>query len=209
MLLLTATTAQADAGMLPAPSMPEAEAAHLADAFGQASVILEYGSGGSTLMGAQMPGKYILSVESDLDWSRRLRLQLSAADTPSQAVIYHVNIGPTGRWGRAIDESGWRNYHRYPNAIWDEPFFRHPDLIFIDGRFRPACFFTSAMRIRRPVRLLFDDYTTRPKYHVVERVAAPVCLIGRMAEFELRPGCVTADEMSFVIEQYFQVSLSR
>lgn len=168
-------------------TFPPDEAAHLTRHYGEADVILEYGSGGSTLLASGMAGKLVLSVESDWRWALRLQRHIDRADLASPAVIYHVDIGPTASWGRPTDESGWRGYHRYPAAIWSEPFFRHPDVVLIDGRFRPACLALTCLMISRPITVLFDDYVTRPAYSVVERFARPTRIVGRMAEFSLRP----------------------
>lgn len=188
-------------------TFPPAEAEYLRGAYEAASVILEYGSGGSTRLAAEMPGKYILSVESDADWALALQVELDTAELPSPAVIYYVNIGPTGRWGRPVDEKRWQLFYRYPMAIWDEPFFRHPDTVLIDGRFRTACFATLCLRISRPVRVLFDDYRDRAAYHRVESFARPERLIGRMAEFRLTPGMLkSGDEVAHLIGLYSQAT---
>lgn len=187
--------------------MPEAETAHLTLRYGEARVILEYGSGGSTRIASQMPGKLVFSVESDRDYARKLRHEIRAGAPKSQVIVQHVDIGPTGAWGRVRDESHWRSFHRYPNAIWDAPFFRHPDVILIDGRFRAACLMTAMLRITRPVVVLFDDYRDRPRYQLVERLARPNRMIGRMAEFALSPGMVQPSDLGFVIAQYFEVTI--
>lgn len=171
----------------PVLTLPPAEAAHLTEHYKAARIILEYGSGGSTVLGARLPGKLVFSVESDRDWAIDLQEKIDRANLASPAIVYPVDIGPTGAWGRPVDESSWRQFHRYPTAIWSEPFFRHPDLILIDGRFRPACFVNACLRIKQPVTVLFDDYVNRKAYHVVERLVKPVARIGRMAEFRLSP----------------------
>lgn len=167
--------------------MPEKEALFLRQCYQDATVILEYGSGGSTKMAAQMPGKFIVSVESDQDWAIALQADIAQANYPSAAIVHHVDIGPTGAWGRPKDASSWQKYHRYPLDVWDQPFFRHPDLVLIDGRFRAACLVTVALRARHPVRVLFDDYADRPEYHVVEKFLRPGQHVGRMAVFMLEP----------------------
>ncbi len=187
--------------------MPKAEAAHLAERYRNARVILEYGSGGSTRIASQMQGKLVLSVESDRVWARNLRREIAASAPKSQVIVHHVDIGPTGPWGRARDESGWRRYHLYPNEIWDMPYFRHPDVILIDGRFRTACLMAAMMRITRPVPVLFDDYADRPKYRLVERLVRPEQVIGRMAEFSLVPGMANGRDIGFVFEQFFDVTV--
>lgn len=188
-------------------AMPSAEEEYLLEAYRAARIILEYGSGGSTKAACQMPGKLIFSVESDLDWTRTLRREVAALSPVSPVILEHVDIGATGPWGRVRDESGWRRYHAYPNQIWDRPYFRHPDLILIDGRFRVACLMTALLRAEKPIRVLFDDYAGREAYGLAERVVKPVVRIGRMAEFRIGPGMVKPADIGFIISQYFRVTV--
>lgn len=187
------------------PFMPEAESKYLRDAYQEARVILEYGSGGSTRMAASMPGKYIMSVESDRDWARELRHELIGSRSP--VTILHVDVGKTGPWGRPLDETAWRRFHAYPNLVWDQKWFRHPDVVLIDGRFRTACFSTIFLRAERPVRVLFDDYGVRPLYHQVEQFLKPKAVVGRLAEFWVEPGQVKPKMISTIIAQFFKGSV--
>jgi hypothetical protein len=188
--------------------MPEQEAELLRETYRSATtrVILEYGSGGSTAFAATLPGKFIISVESDRDWARDLQLELDAGPTLSPAILYHVDIGPTGSWGRPVDFSHWQRFHGYPLAVWKEPFFRHPDVVLIDGRFRPACLVATALNISRPVRVLFDDYAKRQTYHVVEEFIRPSTLVGRMAVFDLEPGLLDAGRIDTIMEAFSQAT---
>lgn len=185
-----------------APFMPEEETAYLTQAYEKAQVILEYGSGGSTRLAAAMPDKYIVSVESDVDWMRSLRRDLVGA--PSPVILHHGDIGPVGRWGRPVNEGPWRKFPNYPLSVWDQPWFRQPDTVLIDGRLRTACFATVLMLTQKPVRVLFDDYGVREKYRLVERLIEPVRLVGRLAEFELNPGAYDATDVGFLIRQFFE-----
>lgn len=187
--------------------MPKEEVAHLTQVYSDATVILEYGSGGSTELGARMPNKYIMSVESDREWARSLRQRLHRSDVRSPIVVHHVDIGETGPWGRPLDARAWRRFHLYPNEVWDQPWFRHPDVILIDGRFRTACFATVLMRTEKPVRILFDDYAIRPLYHQIEEFVQPTASIGRMAEFWIEPGQVERKKAGLLIRQFFQGSI--
>lgn len=193
----------------PELSFPEAEANHLRAAYTSAQVILEYGSGGSTVMAAEMADKYVLSVESDKDWALRLQLYIDNAHLPSPAMVYPIDIGETGEWGRPMGPADWTRFHRYALSIWDEPFFRHPDVILIDGRFRPSCLMTALMRIERPVTAFIDDYTDRARYHVVEEVVKPRRTIGRMAEFQLLPDTLPKSATTRFIESFAQASYAK
>ena len=177
------------------PEMPAAEITFLRQAYDQAQVILEYGSGGSTVVAASQPNKLIFAVESDPKFLCRLNTYLMQLRSGSRAIPYHVDIGPVGKWGRPSDTSAWKQYPDYARAIWEQDFFVQPDTVLIDGRFRVACFLVCATLTRRPPTLLFDDYAPRPRYHVVERLARPVKQVGRMAVFHLRPGEVDPREL--------------
>ncbi|KFE34026.1 hypothetical protein [Thioclava atlantica] len=180
---------------------------YLRGAYEKAQVILEYGSGGSTLLAARL-GKRVTSVESDPAWARMMRASLAAAELEDRARIVHVDIGPVGDWGRPLGPEAFARFHRYPLAVWDREDFAHPDLILIDGRLRVACLVTAALRITRPVTILFDDYVDRRKYHKVERLVKPVETVGRMARFELTPGLDMSDHWSWAIGAYSEIALA-
>lgn len=190
----------------PELSLPEAEASHLREVYSGARVILEYGSGGSTTLAASMTGKRVFSVESDKAWALRLQTQIDAQDLPSPTTLYHADIGPTGAWGRPLDGTHWQLFHTYPLAIWDQPYFLEPDAVLIDGRFRVACLMTTLARITKPVTILFDDYTERPSYHVVERYIKPSKTVGRMAVFEAQPDLVTLQDLSEIVATFMMAS---
>lgn len=183
----------------PELTFPDQEAECVRQAYSAARVILEYGSGGSTLMAAQMTGKLVLSVESDRDWARRLQGRIDELDTPSPATVQHVDIGETGEWGRPVDAQQWPSFHHYPVSIWSEPGFRHPDVVLIDGRFRAACMIATMALCKRPVTVLFDDYKDRHSYHGIERFIQPRELVGRMAVFDVEPGLVRLDDLPLIL----------
>jgi hypothetical protein len=175
--------------MLTAPelTMPPEAADLLRETYAGAGVILEYGSGGSTVVAAAMLGKRIFAVESDKGWIARMQDWFSANPPVSEVLFHHGNIGPTVEWGRPADDSHWRKFLNYPLSVWDRADFAHPDVVLVDGRFRIGCFLATMMRITRPVTLLFDDYAGRASYRAVEDYAAPSGFAGRMARFEIEP----------------------
>ncbi|WP_416463386.1 hypothetical protein [Sphingomonas sp. VDB2] len=174
-------------GDWPALTLPSMEAEFLRETYDKARVILEYGSGGSTVLGGSAAGKLIFSVETDRQWALSLQRRFDEADLPSPVIIYHVDIGETGAWGRAKDDSSWRKFYRYPTSIWTENFFRHPEVVLIDGRFRAACLVNACLRAKQPITVLFDDYADRKAYHAVEALLKPSDIIGRMAVFHIEP----------------------
>lgn len=173
---------------VPILTFPKEEAKHIRRRYAEANIILEYGSGGSTYLGASLADKLVFSVESDRNWALNLQRQIDTAGLPSPAIVKHIDIGETGDWGRPKNSSNWRKFYQYPTSIWNQPYFRDPDLILIDGRFRAACFVASFIRVTKPTIVLFDDYLDRKSYHVVEKLASIRSRHGRMAEFVIEPG---------------------
>jgi hypothetical protein len=193
----------ADALTRPDLTLPEAEASALRSAYGKARTILEYGSGGSTLVAAEL-GADVVSVESDADWAAMMRAWFDAHPAKGNVRIEHVDIGSTRDWGYPADDSGFRKWPDYALKIWDSPGFRHPDVVLIDGRFRLGCFLTTAYRITRPVTVLFDDYAPRAAYHKAAEVQPPTEMIGRMARFDLHPQAMTADRVRSYLRALLQ-----
>ena len=181
----------------PELTMPEEEAERVAEAYGAAEVILEYGSGGSTALASEMPGKRVFSVESDKRWTAMMQGWL-AQNPPAEGTKVDViwsDIGKTGEWGRPVDEARLRHYPEYPLAVWQRDDFEQPDVVLVDGRFRPGCAMATAFCTVKPVTVLVDDYKRRTGYHVIEEFLGEPRLIGRMAEFEVSPMAVPAQRL--------------
>lgn len=197
-------TLQSPTAVRPKLSMPAAEAEALCSAYAEAQVVLEYGAGGSTLVGAEGAGKTVFSVESDPAWVARLQGWFAANPPGAKVHLHHVDIGPIQSWGQPAGDSHWRNWVSYPFSVWDRPDFIQPDVVLIDGRFRVACFMAVLAGIDRPVTVLFDDYVNRPAYHRVERLVSPVGTIGRMALFEIEPRPLPPQALRWIAESIAQ-----
>ncbi|MEB8389343.1 hypothetical protein OO012_19170 [Rhodobacteraceae bacterium KMM 6894] len=186
----------------PELTMPAAEAAHVASAYADANVILEYGSGGSTVLASELPGKTVFSVESDQAWAEMMRGWF--AQNPPVAGSYvdviWADVGETGEWGKPVNTREWRRYPEYPLKVWQLPEFRQPDVVLVDGRFRPGCAMAAAFLTKRPITLLVDDYKRRKGYHAIEEFLGTPHLIGRMAEFQVAPMPVPADRLLTIIK---------
>jgi len=173
----------------PELTLPEAEAERLRAAYEGAGVVLEYGSGGSTVMAAEMPGKTVFSVESDRDWAEMMLgwFEANPPATGSDAKVIWVDIGPTKEWGHPAKASKHLRFAQYPLAVWDMDGFSQPDVVLVDGRFRTGCVMATAFRTQKPVTVLVDDYKRRKAYHKVEEFLGVPRMTGRMAEFEVTP----------------------
>ena len=186
----------------PELTLPEAEAALVRAEYAHASVILEYGSGGSTVMASEMPGKQVFSVESDKDWAEMMRGWL-AANPPAKSTEVDViwsDIGPTKEWGHPADDSEWKRYPRYPLEVWGLSEFRQPDVVLVDGRFRQGCALAAKYLSKGPVTLLFDDYVQREHYHKVEDYLGRPEITGRMARFDITPEPIPPDRLLRIMQ---------
>lgn len=183
-------------------TMPEAEADWLREVYPSAEVILEYGSGGSTLLAASHPGVHVFAVESDTAWAENMQHWFEMNPPAGEVHILPVDVGPTRRWGMPKDTDAMERWPDYPLAVWDLPEFRHPDIVLVDGRFRTACFLATLFRIRQPVALYFDNYLDRSEYHMVEDFAPIAETRGRMARFDLKPQAIPPEHLNTIITEF-------
>ncbi|MEM7073626.1 MAG: hypothetical protein AAGA28_06700 [Pseudomonadota bacterium] len=183
-------------------TLPAPEAEALRAAYAAASVVLEYGSGGSTILAAEMPGKHVISVESDKAWARMMRrwFEENPPAAGTQVEIVWCDIGPTREWGYPSDPAQHLKFARYPLSVWDRDGFRQPDVVLVDGRFRTGCALAAALRSERPVRVLIDDYLRRQHYHRIERYLGKPEMTGRLAAFDVTPIPLQPEWLADVIE---------
>lgn len=191
----------------PRSALPERERAFIEDQYNRHDVILEYGCGASTLMAAGQDHSLVMAVENDKNWAERVETVLARQHPNHRVRVHWVDTGPTQAWGRPKEKKrgdSWMNYPNYALDIWDQFFFKHPDLVLVDGRFRTACFLTTMLRLQKPVTLLFDDYANRSQYQWIERFAAPSRLVGRMAKFDLEPRSFPNDELTQIVLSFLE-----
>jgi hypothetical protein len=145
---------------------------------------LEYGVGGSTLHAFQMGARHLVSVDSSKDWINAVQQQLSNA---AHVDLLYCDIGQVGAWGRPTCDEGLYAYHTYMVAPWNIVHEKklEPQLIFVDGRFRVACFLYSLICATPGAIILFDDYMNRKHYHIVEEFCSRRGNYGRMAMFHV------------------------
>jgi hypothetical protein len=160
----------------------------------KADIIVEYGSGGSTLLGAKL-GKYVVSVESSSSWLLGVLGAAVEQNLPGKIVPIWTDIGVTKEWGFPVDESNWKNWSDYPRLPWQycKQHNLSPDVVLIDGRFRLACFLSACVSVTKETLILFDDYEDRKYYHVAEQLFPKIEVIdNRMAVFKVVPNKVSS-----------------
>ena len=186
----------------PELTLPEAEAATLRAAYERASVILEYGSGGSTVLAGALPGKQIFSVENDKAWALMMR-EWFAQNPPHDGTgvdIIWSDTGETKAWGYPQDTAQYLRYPQYALKVWDLDEFRQPDVVLVDGRFRVGCVLACALRTDRPVDVFVDDYLDRETYRAVEAFVGAPRMHGRMAEFNVKPLALNSEHLLDIID---------
>ncbi len=177
----------------PKLTMPEAVADGVRAAYEAADVILEYGSGGSTVMAGEMVGKTVFSVECDLNWAAMMEGYFEQNPPAADVHIRPVFIGETKAWAQPKGRKHVGRWHKYPTSIWQAETFKQPDVVLIDGRFRPACLLSVMMFTQKPVTVIFDDYIDREPYKEVERFIKPSRFVDRAAIFDVVPTQLTPD----------------
>ena len=146
---------------------------------------LEFGSGGSTIHVAKNTNvKNIISVDSDKKWVKRITESLEPSK--KEILLIHCDIGEVGNWGVPINKFHIENYHQYRSMPWEyaNQKLLKPDLILVDGRFRVASFLYSLLCAENNTTILFDDYTERPEYFIVEKFCRLDHVAGRMGVFK-------------------------
>jgi len=138
----------------------------------------EYGVGKSTRWVLNNSQASILAVDSSQAWIDVVR---TGNETAKRLDIQWIDLGTLGWAGRPVSYEKRDQFWAYIESIWNRD--QRPDLVLVDGRFRVACFLYSLATGTPDTHLLFDDYTDRPEYHLVEEFIKPVQTCGRQALF--------------------------
>lgn len=156
----------------------------------------EYGMGDSTIWMSFNSSAQIRSVDSSEVWQERTESQiLRPVD------LVYVDLGQTLEWGYPEGYSRRHNFQEYTDVLWSDD---EVDFVLVDGRFRVCCFLTSLSKSKPGTKILFDDYTDRPHYHIVEEFVERVETCGTQALF-VTPSQLPTSEVGEVIEQFRMV----
>lgn len=153
----------------------------------------EYGCGLSTDYVLKNTNCSIVSIDSSNEW---VMLVKNRSNYSKRLDLHYIDVGGVGDWGRPIDFKKRENFKDYTDQLWEQNL--KPDLVLIDGRFRVACFLTCLLKAPMGTVIIFDDYTNRPEYHIVEEFLEIKESFGRQAVFELRT--LVSDEKTKINE---------
>lgn len=157
-----------------------------------ASLVVEFGAGGSTLYCASL-GKPVVAIETDALFLNTVRRQVTDRgwfDDDNQTYL-HCDIGATRMWGRPVmfrapdtaRQAQFRACSDMPEALTDPAQAGGAPLVLVDGRFRLA----TALKAIRALAgcegwsIWFDDFAGRPQYGAIRQICTPEILGDRIA----------------------------
>lgn len=166
--------------------------------------VLEFGSGGSTLAIASTCTS-IVTVESEKTYIQLIKRALEYQSYKHVIQFFYANIGPVSSYGFPIKSFSRFFKRRYSN-YYSGVFSSHPelidvDIIFIDGRFRVACFIEVLINVKPPFTVIFDDFY-RPEYLALYNLCTPTSRLGKSALFEVRGQLIPTNEMLTLLSHY-------
>jgi hypothetical protein len=128
----------------------------------------EYGSGGSTIKASEFENiKSIYTVESDLEWIKKIKMLTNNDDNYNINYVYIDMKTKPKTWGNPGIESTFQEKKYYSEYIKTFELAKFIDLILIDGRFRVACALKCFDVISIDCVILVDDFYTRPTYNIL------------------------------------------
>jgi hypothetical protein len=147
---------------------------------------VEFGCGGSTVLASSLIRGTIISLDSSANWLDSVGRACAKDPSHTQPLLVHADIGPTGDWGRPIDERCKGQWPLYSAKIWSIPNAGSADLYLIDGRFRVSCFIETLKRCRVDAVVLIHDFAPRGGYHIIRDFAREIAVSSNLSAFVRR-----------------------
>ena len=122
--------------------------------------MLEWGSGGSTLLFSNYVSKYY-SIEHVEDWYKKVMDKL--IEYPLLDISYK-HIAPNHPKTKPTRYKEFKTYIEYPSTLGQKF-----DKVFIDGRARAQCAEFIIPYLNEDSIVFMHDYFKRPQYHSIEK----------------------------------------
>ena len=176
-----------------------------------ANVVLEFGSGGSTIFLLEKEKK-VFSVESNHEFYDYMSsIDLIKKSLGKSLQYRYIDLGATNKWGKPLSEDESSHFPEYYSMVWDDidPSANKVDLVFIDGRFRICCCLYTILKLVEyhwdDTLIVIHDFWRRRKYHVVLEFLEEVESAADLAVFKVRKD-VNLDKVRGMIEEYSLVA---
>jgi hypothetical protein len=163
----------------------EDEKALFATLLAPAASYVEFGCGGSTVFALSHMHGQVISQDSSREWLDTVAAECTAQQLGNPTLIF-ADIGPTGEWGRPVDEECRDRWPAYSRDIWQHVGAELADLYLVDGRFRIACFLEVLLHCRQDALIMFHDFAPRPEYHIVKEFAREIARASTLSVFVRR-----------------------
>ena len=130
----------------------------------KSSIILEYGSGGSTVYLSNLPNiKKVISIESDKKWYDKVKNNANMEKLILSFCDLECENTSLGRPGENCPISKIL-YYQLAGTLFSKQY--EIDTIFVDGRYRLNCCLINWFFMNEKTKLLIDDFE-RSLYHNV------------------------------------------
>lgn len=155
---------------------------------GLSDYYLEFGMGGSTFRSLGKSEADICSVDSCKEWVNMMKQYLFIRRMEKTRLnLVHVDIGPTGEWGRPLGDESRELFPSYSAEVFEQIDSEKIDTVLVDGRFRVSCVLKTIMECHTNKRLniLFHDFH-REQYQVVLKYLDEVSMVDTLVLLKLK-----------------------
>lgn len=173
-------------------------------------VILEFGSGGSTVHFIKRHKK-IYSVESNPDFYGYMKsISLVKKALGKSLFLKFIDLGNTDLWGRPVSLERKENWHNYYTEVWKAILENESkvDVVFLDGRFRISCCLYSILQVLnnnwKDTIFMIHDFWNRQEYKVLLKFLNEIESRSRLAAFTARTD-IDVDELKSVLQKHSSV----
>jgi hypothetical protein len=182
-------------------AMLPAEVQRYSEALRGAKHVIEYGSGGSTLLALRSGVSQVVTVETDPDWLVKLRTdrEIQEAEGNGRLTLLYADIGPVHNYGRPKNSSSRERYPLYASLPWS--YCPNPDVVLVDGRFRVSAAVASLSKIGLQPTIVVHDFWDRPMYHAILEFVDVVDRIDSLAVLR-RKAVYDIDRLQAVFKEY-------
>lgn len=170
-------------------------------------VILEFGSGGSTIQLIKRKKK-VYSVESNPEFYNYMKsISLVKKAMGKSLFLKFIDLGNTDPWGRPVSLERKENWHGYYTEVWKDIMQdgNKVDVIFIDGRFRISCCVYSILKVLennwKETIFMIHDFWNREEYKVLLRFLYQIESKSRLGVFTAKKN-IDIDELEGTLQKY-------